>query len=342
VVAVKPQDADRFLARPDPAIRVVLIYGSDTGLVAERAAAFTRTVLGDGDEAFGLVRLDSSEIAADPARLADEANTMALFGGQRAIRVRVAGNRPIQAAVEAVLAAPPRDSWIVLEAGEIRKGVGLRKLCEAARGAAAIACYADEGAALDRLIDSELGAFRMDPAARTLLRSLLGSDRLASRSELVKLALYARGATEISADDIRAVVGDASAFAADEAVDAAAAGDPAELDRSFRRILASGTPAFVVASAALRHFQLMHRLRATIEAGDSVQGAMERQAGGIFFQRRAKLEQALRLWTVDRLAIALDRIDRAILDSRLKAAIGDEVIGQALLAVAAMARQGRR
>ncbi|MBN9020429.1 MAG: DNA polymerase III subunit delta [Rhizobiales bacterium] len=341
MVAIRPQDADRVLARPDPAVRVVLLHGTDSGLISERAANFCKTVLGGADEAFGLVRLEAAEIASDPGRLADEANTIPLFGGSRVIRVRVSGNRPILNAVTAVLAAPPRDSWVVLEAGEIRKGVGLRKLCEAAPGAAAIACYADEGAALDRLIESELSAFRLTPEARTLLKLQLGADRLASRSELVKLALYARGRTEIDVADIRAVIGDGGGFAADEAVDAAAAGDAETFDRHFRRIIASGTPAFVVASSALRHFQTLHKIRSAIEAGAPQQAAID-MAGGVFFQRKAKLEQAVRLWSSERLLAALDRLDRAILDSRLKAAIGEEIIGQALLSIAVMARQARR
>ena len=35
MVQVKGTDADRYLTRPDPAVRVILIYGADGGLVAE-------------------------------------------------------------------------------------------------------------------------------------------------------------------------------------------------------------------------------------------------------------------------------------------------------------------
>lgn len=344
MVQIKPQDADRFLSRPDPAVRVVLIHGSDTGLVSERAAQFVKTVLGKSDDPFALVRLDSSEIAADPGRLADEANTIALFGGTRAIWVRVGGNRPIQSAVEAVLAAPPQDAWIVLEAGDIKKGVGLRKLCENSRAAAAIACYADNDAALDRLIDGEVQAagLTIDNDARALLRSLLGADRLSSRSEVAKLCLYARGERTIDLAAVRAIVGDAGASATDEAVDAMALGDARELDLSFRRLLASGTAAFVIAAAGMRHFQMLHRIAGAIENGATTQAAIDGAAGGIFFQRKGKLEQQVRLWTPDRLTAALERLDRAILDSRLKAAIADSVVGQAMLGIATLARQQRR
>lgn len=343
MVQIKPQDADRFIGKPHPAHRVVLIYGSDTGLVAERAALFAKAVLAGSDDPFALVRLDSSEIASDPGRLADEANTIALFGGNRAIWVKVAGNRPIQAAVEAVLANPPRDAWVILEAGDLRKGVGLRKLCENAPGAAAIPCYADSDAALDRLIDTELAiaGLTIDADAKGLLRGLLGADRLTSRGEIAKLGLYALGERSVTIDAVRAIVGDAGASAVDEAIDAAALGNIEEFDRSFRRLLASGTANFVVANAALRHFQLLHRLRGAVERGVPARSAVD-GVGGLFFQRKANVEQALKLWTSERLQAALDRINRVVLESRLNAAIGNEIVGQALLSLAAQARQARR
>lgn len=339
---VKPQDADRFLAAPSPQHRVILIYGTDTGLVAERAAAFARAVLAGSDDPFALVKLDSSEIAADPGRLADEANTIALFGGSRAIWVKVGGNRPIQASVEAVLDAPPRDAWIVLEAGDLKKGTGLRKLCENAAGAAAIACYADNDAALDRLIDGELGAagLGIDADARTLLRGLLGSDRLASRGEIAKLGLYAHGGGTVTIGDVRAIVGDAGTSAVDELVDAAALGDAEGFDRDFRRQMAAGTAPFVVANAALRQFQLLHRLRGLADRGISTRDVVD-GVPGLFFQRKGRVEQALRLWSGERLAGALERIDRAVLDSRLQAPIGAEIVGQTLLSIAVQARQAR-
>ena len=341
---IKPQDAERFLKKPDPAIRVILVYGTDVGLVSERAAAFAATVTAGSPDPFALVRLESSEIAADPGRLADEAGTIGLFGGARAIRVRVAGNRPIQAAVEAVLARPPSDAWIILEGGDIKKGTGLRKLCEGARGAAAIACYADGAAMLDSLIDSELGpaGLSIDSEARMLLRSLLGADRLSSRSEIQKLALYAMGSGSIGVSDVTAIVGDSSAAAVDEAVDAMAGGEVAILDRSFRRLVSSGTPAFVVASAALRQIQLLHRIVAAVEEGASAEGAIERVAGYIFPQRKAKLGQQVRLWTADRLLSVAERVERAIFESRIKPALGDVIVEKALAGVALSARARRR
>ena len=344
MVQVKAADADRFLARPDPAVRVILIYGNDDGLVAERAERFAASVLGKDADPFARVRLDAAQIADDPGRLADEANAVPLFGGERVITLNLSGARSVQPAVEAVLATPPVDSWVVITAGDQRKGSGLRKLCETSAGAAAIACYADSDRDLDRIIDEETRAagLTIAPDARTALKGLLGADRMASRSEVAKLCLYAADAGSIGLDDVRAIIGDAAASAMDAVIDAAALGDAAALDRSYRRLSAAGVSAAVVVGAAQRHFNFLQKARAACDAGATPETVVARASPPVFFQRRAAVTRALTLWSGAAIDAALTRLDRALLDSRLHGAIADEVVAQALQSIAYMAAGGRR
>ena len=92
----------------------------------------------------------------------------------------------------------------MIEAGELRPKSPLRKACERAKTAVAIACYPDTERDLAKLIDDELRVsdLRVAPDARGVLTSLLGGDRQASRNELRKLALYAHGKGEITLDDV--------------------------------------------------------------------------------------------------------------------------------------------
>ena len=268
MVQIKPADADRLLAKPDPAVRLVLIYGDDEGLVAERAEKFARAVTGaDGDH----LRLDPAVLSENPGRIADEARAIPMFGGKRAISIRISGNRSLEKTLEEILDNPPVDSWVIVIAGELRKSSPLRKLAETHGHAWAIPCYADSDRDLDRIIDEETrnAALTIAADARAALKNLIGIDRLISRSEVQKLCLYAADKGAIALDDVRAVVGEASAFAVDETVDAMAEGDSAALDRGYRRLLASGTPGFVVAGAALRHFNFLQKARAQMDGGES-------------------------------------------------------------------------
>jgi DNA polymerase-3 subunit delta len=341
VVEIRAADVERFLARPDPGKRLVLIFGNDSGLVSERAAQLAAVAVGKDADPLSHVRLDSSEVAADPQRLADEAFAIPMFGGSRCIQVRVAGNASIVPAIEPLLSTPPSDAWVIVTAGELRKTAPLRKLFAGAAGAAAIACYADDARALDRIIDQEAEAASLSVAAeaRAALKELLGGDRLASRSEVAKLCLYAAGTGEITLDDVGAVVGDASAFAIDEAVDAAALGDASGFSRAFRRLLAAGTADFAVAGAALRHFDMLHRARAMVDKGTSPDRAVGPQ---IFFRRKPLVARQLSMWSLARIERALGILNRAIVDSRLKSGLAPEIVGQALLAIAVIGAAGNR
>src|SRR4029078_3450469 len=89
-----------------------------------------------------LARIEGDELASNPARLVEEAHTVPLFGGRRAVLVK-AGARNIAAAVEPVIAAPSAECRIIIESGNLNKTAPLRSLCEKAKVAAALPCYAD-------------------------------------------------------------------------------------------------------------------------------------------------------------------------------------------------------
>src|SRR5688572_15515016 len=120
MTALKSSQVDAFLAKPNPAQPVVLIYGADSGLVRERAEALIRSAVDDVNDPFSLARLEGDDLAGEPARLVEEANTIPLFGGRRAVWVK-GGARNFAAAVETLVANAPRECRVVIEAGELRK-----------------------------------------------------------------------------------------------------------------------------------------------------------------------------------------------------------------------------
>src|SRR5215471_4220591 len=193
MVALKGSDIERFVARPDRARPIVLVFGPDAGLVHERAEALIRASVDDPKDPFQLARLDGDDLAGEPARLVEEANTIPLFGGRRAVWVK-AGSRNFAPAVEALVGAASPDCPVVIEAGDLRRSAPLRAICERAKNAVALPCYADTERDLVRLIDDELreAGLAISAEARAALLPLLGGDRLASRHEIGKLAMFAR------------------------------------------------------------------------------------------------------------------------------------------------------
>ncbi len=340
MVALKGADIDRFVARPDPARPIVLVYGPDAGLVRERAEALVHASVDDPKDPFQLARLDGDELAGTPTRLIEEVNTVPLFGGRRAVWVK-AGGRNLAPAVEPLLASPAPDCRVVIEAGDLKRNAPLRAVCERAKSAAALPCYPDAEKDLVRLIDAELreAELSISPDARTALVPLLGGDRLASRHEIRKLALFARGKTRVELEDVMAVVADASTLALDGLIDAAFAGRTGELEVQFGKARTAGTAAGTIVSAALRQVAQLHKARLAVEDGASASAAADGIQSFLHFSRRAAVETALRIWNAARLERAMTQLAEAALEARRQPALAEVIAQRTLLALAVNARR---
>jgi DNA polymerase III subunit delta len=341
----KANEVEGWLARPDPACRVVLIYGPDRGLVSERARAFITKSGFAPDDPFAVVQLEAAELDRDPGRLIDEAGTMPMFADRRLIWVRnAAGQKGLADGVKILAADPPPTSTLLIEAGDLKKGTGIRAIVESAKGAIALPCYADEGRALETLIDDELEKAGMSISldARQLLRLSLGGDRLASRSELEKLTLYAEGQREITAEDVTSAIGDVSAMSLDKVIDAVLAGDLETFERSLARAIAVGGQLQTILNSALRQFHSLHLARSNMAAdGKTAQAAVASMRPPVFFSRQKPMEAALQRWNVDDFARILSRLQAAVLESRKRPDLADSIVRHVLLGIAAE-RSARR
>lgn len=340
MVALKGSDIERFVTKPDAARPVVLVFGPDAGLVHERVERLVKASVDDPADPFSLVRLNGDDLAGEPTRLVEEANTIPLFGGRRAVWVK-AGSRNFAAAVEALVAAAPPDCRVVIEAGDLRRNAPLRAVCERAKNAVALPCYVDDERALAQLIDDEMrtAGVTISSEARAALLPLLGGDRLASRSELQKLALFARDKGNVEIVDVMAVIADASTLALDELIDAAFAGRTGELESQFAKAQVAGTSPGTIVSTALRQVAGLHRARLAVDDGTSSTQAVESMQPFVHFSRKSMVESALRAWSSERLERAMGQLAEALLETRRQPALAEAIAQRTLLALAVNARR---
>lgn len=337
MTAVKAGQVERAVRDRHAEITLLLFYGPDTGLVSERARAAARAFVDDPDDAFQLIRLDGDVLADQPSRLVEEATTFGLFGDTRAIWIR-ATSRQIASAVTACLDVALSQTLIVVEAGDLAKTAPLRIACERSPRALALPCYADETRDLGGLVTAMLRAdgLAIDPDAREILVESLGGDRLATRREVEKLALYALGRERVRVEDVEAVVSDVSGASVDDAIDAAFAGNPAELEAGLARLSSAGTAPGALMAGALRHTVSLLAARARIDDGQDVDTAL-RAWRGMRFDRRARIARQVQRWRVERLSAVLARLQTASLATRQSAGLAEALASDALMRIASRA-----
>ena len=336
---VKSADADRFVASPPKGLTVALIFGPDAGLVHERAEKLARTVVADLTDPFLVSDLDESTLIADGARLFDEAAALSMLGGRRVVRVRGAGNN-LAKLFESFLEDHAGDALVVVEAGDLAKGTGLRRLFEDDEKAAAIPCYADNARDLYEVVRSAMKDIGVGIASDAVEEAVsrLGSDRGVTRRELEKLALYAGNTKQISREDVRAVMGDEAEARVEEVCDAAGLGDLARLDLALERyFIADGNPVAVLRNA-MGHFQKLALTRALTARGEPIDAALKRLRPPMHFSRVTSFKGQANNWSEERLAEALDILLDAVALCKTTAVPAEAACGRALFNVAAMAR----
>lgn len=336
MTAVRHRDAERFIAAPPEGIFLFLVFGSDAGMARERALALVDKRVDDRRDPFQFVEMSGDAVASDPLALLDEANTTPLFGGRRAILVET-GAKSVIPAVTSLIAAPPAHCTVVLTAGALRRDSPLRKLIEGGKQAAAIECQPDAEADLQALIDRSLreSGLVASPEARSLLLGALGEDRLMSRAELNKLALYMHGREHVEAADVEAIVAHASNIAADRVVTAAFGGN-ADIGVALDAYFAQDGDAQPLLIGALRYAVALHRARLSMEreGGRPDAGVSALMRAGFGFMHRALMEEQLKNWSSARLGALIEPLRAAQTRARANAAIAQMEAERALWNVA--------
>ncbi|MFA5899200.1 MAG: DNA polymerase III subunit delta [Hyphomicrobium sp.] len=337
MVAIKAHQANSFLNPPGPKVPAVLFYGTDAGLVSERAQKLAKLVA--ARDAGEIVRIDDADLDTDPDRLAVELQTIPMFGGSKVVRA-TAGRRITAAALQPLIEGGTLAATLIVEAGNLKPSDSMRALFEKSAQAAAVACYADEVADIEGLIREIVKAHGLEISsdAREMLVARMGADRALSRGEIEKLAMYAADKRLIEAADVEAVVGDASELAIDRTLNAVASGDAGRAIAEFSRAMAAGESAQMMISALQRSLQRLHRIRGDIDAGSSFDDAIRQQRPPVHFKQKDALGLQCRMWTTPRLTQALARTAKAAKAARLNSALEEAIAEELLMAVASAAR----
>lgn len=348
MILSKRPEIDRFLARPDAAVRAVLLHGKDRSGVAERAQVLGRTVVADLNDPFNVTLLTEGDIDAGDGRLEDALAAMSMMGGRRLVRVRLGG--AIKTGVDKALAEALKqhadgafnpDSLLVIEADALGRDSTLRKAAEAATGAAAIACYEDETGDVARMTREALAADKVGLTADALERFVarLPRERGLMRQEIERLALYigpGSGRT-LDLEGLEAHLGvEPDASLQDAALDAFG-GRAEKAQGALRRAFAEGESAV----SALRQLSLqLQKLRRIAVLTANGAGAKEAaKAAGVFWKQEAEMLRQARSWRLELLEEVHEALYAADAAVRSTGSPDQLLAERAVLEIAAKARR---
>lgn len=337
---LKGTAADRFIAKPDRKLPIILIHGPDRGRVQTRARALVVSLLGADHDPMACVELDPTLLDGSPSRIAEEADSLSMFGGDKVILARIDDPKGLVKPVEMLLASPPAAASIVIAAGDLKKTHPLRSRIEKSANGVAIACYAADRKDIAALLAKQMEAFdlHIDQQTRDLIIGLLGADFALAANEIEKLCLFARSEGTVTEAHVTALLCDSSVHGFSDVADLAFAGRRDDALDALERTLADGMEASVLWQMMLRHAQHLERMRIDIDAGSAPDTVIGRARPMIFFKRRSAVERALNLWRAEPLRRCIAQMDGDLADLRLKSDLKTVRMERQVLRIASLAR----
>jgi DNA polymerase-3 subunit delta len=336
-VQIKGAAIRRFLDKPDPTVRAVLLYGPNESFSHEAAQRLAACALGKSDDPYAVTKLGEAEIKSDGGRLADALAAQSLLGGPTIIWVRLSGKGADDAIVDALGAIERGEpcGFLIVEAGDLGASAELVKKFGAATRAAAIAFYEEteaERATFAKALAKEL-SISFDRGAEDAFLAALPADRGLARQEIEKLAVYAHDlGRPVNAHDLDALLAEGNETALDAASLAAAQGRATQAVESLARIDSlSGVSAL---RALLRRLHQLRDARALMDGGASAEDAVAKLRPPVFWKERDAVASQLRLWTAKKLNAAYDVLWTAELRSKTAGAPQELIAADAYRSVA--------
>lgn len=336
MVAVKNHEADRYIANLPRNLSLFLVFGPDTGLVSERVDGILKHVITDRHDPFQMVEMHGDDLGENSVRLLEEAMTIGLFEGRRAIHV-IAGRKSIVDAIRILLNEPPPDCVVVVSAGTLRVDAPLRTAFVRAKNSAAIECYPDQDRDISRLIDEELGQANLKISAdgKAALVAALGADRLTTRAEISKLVLYCHGKDQVVEKDVYEIITGATGNIFDDAIDAAFLGNRVAATDIFSEVETAGGDVNFLVSGCIRRCLLLHRALIEIEGGAGRDSVVQKLGQNRLPPvRKKQLLSQLSTWNTQRLMLLLSRLNEFALSARQDASIAPMLANRLLWVIA--------
>ena len=333
---------ERALRSPPADLRFFLLYGPDEAGSRALASLIKAAVGPDAER----VDISGSELKADPARLADEAASMSLFGGARYIWVEPAGDEAL-GAVEALVEASTAGNPVVILAGALKPTSKLLKLALAAPCALTFVSYVPDGQEADKLVMNmarEQGLEIGNDVARRISDATAGNRSLIAQ-ELLKFALFLDAAPGESKPLDHAVI-DALGAASEEGdlsrlVDSVGSGNAGLLQAELLRLASEGIEGIPLLRAVLRRMTLLSKLRAEVDRGSSVSAVMASQGKAIFWKEKDNVALQLGRWRADLLAKGMSRLLEAERQVKASGGLGTLAVDDELFAICRQAARFR-
>lgn len=334
----KQTQIDKYLKKPDLAIKAFVVYGTNDGLLNETVKKLILTVSKDLYDPFCVVYFNGADVNADISSLFAEYSSQSLMGGRRVIVVKDADNN-LTKHIKSMLDASKTDTLIILSSTSLNKKSSLVSLAEDRDDMGLIVCYEDRDEDIFSTARSMFieNGFTISNEALQLLCSRLSNDRKTNLGEIEKLITFMGDKKNISPEDIFNCISDQSSSSGDDVCYFAASGYTEKALKAFRKLINEGNEPIAIVRSLSYHFYKLLTIKAWMEKGETLDKAMFKLVPRVIFFRESSFKKQVSIWPKERIFAVMELLYKCERDCKTTNMPVEEIASYTIMQIASAA-----
>lgn len=292
---IPPKDIEKFIQNIPKAIKAILLYGPNNGLVKNRLSFLeeTRTISN---------KFSYDQIKNNPTILLDTLNSTSLFGEEsskeKMVSVECNGAGFVQSCSN-FLKSTKYQGLLVFYAGDLGTDSALRKFFESDSSVAAVACYRDDAVSISSLIQRIFRSKQMNidhSVIKLLVSSIAIGDRMLVVNEIEKICLFLGDKKNILEEDLQEYLDSQGEITLDRLCYKISLKEVKEIECLLVKLQNSGYSLVSIIRMIIRHFYRLYQVKHLITQGKIEQQAMASLYPPVFFKQVNDFTRSLKLW----------------------------------------------
>lgn len=302
--------------------KAVLIFGSNSGLVAKRCSILQKkSTEQDTDSSLNITHLGYEQISKDPSVLQEELCSYSLFNKPKVIMIKNAG-ASINKDIQQILSSIPDgiENFIIFTSDELPPSSTTRKFFETAKDLAAIPCYMENIETIKNLVMSKLSARNIRLSSHEVIDYIVENiqgDHLAIISEIEKIILSASSDKVISLRDVKNIISKHTLnLDYQEMIKYIVRQDLVRAETEFTKLINSGISVIAIIRNLTNYFVKLVKVKSLISQGKSEDVAMSFLKPPIFYKHEKDFKFALKKYSLHELINIFDLLIKFEIDCK--------------------------
>lgn len=337
----KALQVENYCKSPDLAIKAILVYGPNEGLISEYIRKLALTVTSNLEDPFTVINMNWDEVKRDVGALIGEYNAQSLLSGRRVIILNDADN-DLTKVLQSFIEDSKSDTLLLVNgSSNLNSRSSLVNYFSNEKFLSLIACYDDREEDIRSFTKQFLSSQQITYTreAFELLCNRLSNDRKANINEMDKLITYIGTKKHFEINDVRELVFDASISEADDLCFYVFSGLKNKAVKALKSLLNEGVEEVQIVRALSRHVLVLLEGKAAMEEGLSAIEAIKKTLPKKMFYRYDAGAGQLSAWSKDRLFDAYELLYKAEKDCKTTNYPNENIIGYLILTLVAAANK---